>query len=63
MKYTAVSGDVGGTVTADGLSSIVAVLISGVQETTAQAFSGNVATLVFVDPAATITGRIVVWGR
>lgn len=63
MKYTAASADVSGTVTADGLSSISHIIVDGLQQTTAVTFSGNVATLAFVDPAATVTGRIVVYGK
>lgn len=63
MKYTAASADVSGTVTADALSSIDHIIVDGLQQTTAVSFSGNVATLAFVDPAATVTGRIIVFGK
>lgn len=63
MKYTAASADVSGTVTADRLTTIMGIIVDGLQQTTAASFSGNVATLAFVDPAATVTGSIIVFGR
>lgn len=63
MKYTAATGDTSGTVTADALTSIRHILVDGkIQQTTAVSFSGNVATLTFADPAATISGSILVFG-
>jgi len=63
MKYTAASADVAGTITASALKEIFLVQVEGLQQTTAASFSGNVATIAFVDPAASVTGSIVVWGR
>lgn len=63
MKYTAASADVSGTVTADALSQIDHIIVDGLQQTTAVSISGNVATLAFQDPAATVSGSIIVFGR
>lgn len=60
---TAASADVSGTVTFDGLSSITAVVLTGLTQTAAPTFSANVATLAFADPAATVYGQIIAFGR
>jgi hypothetical protein len=60
---TAASADVSGTITFDGLTSISHVVISTLQLTAAATFSGNVATLAFVDPAATVHGVAIGLGR
>lgn len=63
MKYTAASGDTSGTITADGLSSIDSIIMDGLQQTTAVSISGNVATVTFQDPVATVSGGILVLGK
>lgn len=63
MTYAAASADVSGTVTADGLSSAQHIILDGLQQTTAASFSGNVVTLAFEDPAATVTGTLIVIGK
>jgi hypothetical protein len=64
MTYSAASGDTAGTVTAAALKEIVAVLIDGkILHSAAPTFSGNVATLAFADPAATVYGTLIVLGR
>lgn len=63
MTWAAASGDTSGTVTADGLSSIVGIMVAGINQSAAPTFSGNVATLTLVDPAATVVGTLIVWGR
>jgi hypothetical protein len=65
MTYSVASGDTTGTITAPALKEIVAVIIDGVcgVATAAPTFSGNVATLAFVNPAATRYGTIQVIGR
>ena len=63
MTFSIASGDTSGTITVDGLSSIVAAIPSGVVLTAAPTFSGNVVTLAFVDPAATRYGQIIVLGK
>lgn len=55
--------DVSGTVTFDALSSIDAVVVTSLELTAAATFSGNVATLAFTDPAATVHGMIIAYGR
>lgn len=65
MTYSAASADVSGTVTATGLKEIMHVIVDGACgiATTAPTFSGNVATLAFADPAATVYGTILCIGR
>lgn len=62
MTFSVASGDTSGTVTADALSTIKHIIIDGVVQTAAATFSGNVATLAFVNPAATRYGDIIVLG-
>ena len=63
--YSVASGDTTGTVTATNLSSISAIMIDGVAgvATAAPTFSANVATLAFVNPAATRYGTITIYGK
>ncbi len=63
MKFTVANADTSGTVTFDGLSSIDHVEVQGITLTAAPTFSGNVATLAFVDPTATRHGTITAYGR
>lgn len=60
---SAASADVSGTVTFDALSEISAVVVSSLRLTAAATFSGNVATLAFIDPAATVHGVIIAYGK
>ena len=62
MTYTAASADVAGTITVPGLSRITNIVVDGLQQTAVPSLSGNVATLAFVDPAATVAGTIMVLG-
>jgi hypothetical protein len=64
MTYTAASGDVSGTITADAMADRATHIImdGGLRLTAAPTFSGNVATLAFADPAADAFGTIVVFG-
>jgi hypothetical protein len=60
MTYRALSGSTSGTVTADGLKTVVAVLLDGqIKQTSATTFSSNVATLAFAVPAETAASLIV----
>lgn len=63
FNFSAASADVAGTVTATNLSSISHIIVSGLTQTAAPTFSGNVATLAFADPAATVYGQIIVFGK
>lgn len=59
MTWSVASGDTSGTITATNLSRIDLVRVSGGLSLTAAAtYSGNVATLAFADPAATIHGTV-----
>lgn len=64
MKFTAVSGDTSGTITADGMQDRITnvVLDGGLKLTAAPTFAANVATLAFADPAANAFGTIIVFG-
>lgn len=64
MTYSAASADVAGTITADRLKEIYHVILDGaIHHTAAPTYSGNVATLAFADPAATIYGTVICIGR
>lgn len=63
FTFSAASADVAGTITATGLSSISNVIVSGLTQTAAPTFSGNVVTLAFADPAATVYGTAIVFGK
>lgn len=63
LNYTAASADVAGTITADKLTSAEFIIITGLELTAAPAYSGNKVTLAFTDPAATIAGTVMVFGR
>lgn len=60
---SAASADVAGTITFDGLSSVECVVVTGLTMSAAATYSGNVATLAFVDPAATVHGIAIGLGR
>lgn len=62
LNFSVASADVAGTATADRLSSIQFVIVSGVDLTAAPTFSSNVITLAFADPAATRHGQIIAFG-
>lgn len=64
MKFTAVSGDTAGTITADAMMDRISHIImdGGLKLTAAPTFAGNVATLAFADPAANAFGTILVFG-
>ena len=64
LTFTAASGDTSGTVTADRLSTASNIFIDGgLILSAAPTFSGNVVTLAFTNPGATIYGTIRVVGK
>lgn len=63
LNWAAASADVSGTITADRLSSVSAILIPGLELTAAPTYSGNVVTLAFTDPGATVAGMVMLIGR
>jgi hypothetical protein len=65
MTYSVASGDTSGTITASGLKEVFHVIVDGAAgvATAAPTVSGNVATLAFVNPAATRYGTIICIGR
>lgn len=65
FTYSVASGDTTGTITATGLKEVFHVIVDGVcgVATAAPTFSGNVATLAYVNPAATRYGTIICIGR
>ncbi len=64
FTWTAASADVSGTITCDRLYSAQHILIDGgLTLSAAPTFSGNVVTLAFVDPAATVFGTCIVYGK
>lgn len=64
FTWTAASGDTSGTITADALSTAKHVIIDGLGKgmSAAPTFSGNVVTLAFADPVATVAGTALVIG-
>lgn len=63
LTWAAASGDTSGTVTATGLSRAEHILIDGkIIQTSAATYSGNVVTLAFADPLATVVGTCIVIG-
>jgi hypothetical protein len=63
FTWSAASADVAGTITASALSKAEFVLVNGLVQSAAATYSGNVVTLAFVDPAATVYGQALVFGR
>lgn len=63
ITFSVASGDVSGTVTCDKLSKVDYCIVSGITKTATPTFSGNVITLAFVDPAATVFGEIIAMGK
>lgn len=52
LRFTAVSGDTTGTLTADALTYVDEVILSGgIRFTAAPTIAGNVVTLAFTDPS------------
>lgn len=60
--YSAASADTSGTITSKNMHAIYQVLMDGLTQSAAATFSGNVATITFVDPAATVYGSIILIG-
>ncbi len=59
---TVANGDTSGTVSFDGLTTLVHVEVNNLTLTAAVTMSGNTATLAFADPAATRYGTITGYG-
>ena len=64
LTWSAISGDVSGTITADRLSSISHIIIDGgLVMNAAPTYATNVATLSFNDPVASVYGTILAFGK
>lgn len=63
LSFSVASGDTSGTATADSLSSVAFVSVTGLSLTADPTFSGNVITLAFANPGATRYGQIIAYGR
>ena len=63
LTFSVANGDTTGTVTADGMSTLDHIHCIGLALTAAPTYSGNVATLAFVDPAATRYGSFICMGK
>lgn len=63
INISVASGDVSGTVTADALSSVGQVIVTGLNLTAAPTMSGNVITLAFADPLATQHCQLIALGK
>jgi 2-methylaconitate cis-trans-isomerase PrpF len=63
FNWGAASGDTSGTITADALNNAEQVIVGGgLTQSAVPTYSGNVVTLTFVDPAATVKGQLMVIG-
>lgn len=62
MTWTAASGDTSGTATATALSQIYYVILTGCTQTALPTSSGNVITVAFADPVATVFGQLIAVG-
>ncbi len=62
-NFSAASAATGGTITASGMHEVIFCSVTGVSQTAAPTFSGNVVTIAFTDPAATVHGQAIVIGR
>lgn len=63
LDFSAASGDTSGTVTADALAEVRLVLVGGgIVQSAVPTYATNVATLTFVDPAATVKGQVMCIG-
>lgn len=60
--FAIVSGDTSGTVVADALSTLDAVIVTNLSLTAQPSISGNQATLAFADPVANRAGQIIMLG-
>jgi hypothetical protein len=63
INISVANGDVSGTVTADALSSVGQVIVTGLDLTAAPTYSGNVITLAFADPLATRHCQLIALGK
>ena len=64
LTWSCISGDTSGTVTATSLSSVQHIILDGgLILTAAPTFSGNAVTLAFNDPAVSVFGTCVVYGK
>lgn len=63
LNWTVASGDTSGTITADALTTVFQVIVSGgLSLSSAPTISGNVVTLAFADPVATVAGSVLCIG-
>jgi hypothetical protein len=63
LTWSVASGDTSGTITADALSRVDQIILSGgLAQTAAPTYSGNVATIAFTDPVATLYGQVICIG-
>lgn len=64
LTWSAISGDTSGTVTCDRLSSVQHIIMDGgLILNAAPTFATNVVTLAFNDPAASVYGTLIVFGK
>ncbi len=62
IKFSIANGDTSGTVTFNGLNTLIHCEVEGATLTAASTYATNVATLAFVDPTATRYGTITGYG-
>ena len=62
FTYTVGTGITSGTITSSNLHTIYHVIMDGVVQSAAATFAAGVATVTFVDPAATVYGTLMLIG-
>lgn len=62
QEMPVVSGNTSATVTASALSRIDYCIVIGVQQSSYPTYSGNTATLAFIDPVATVKCQLILIG-
>lgn len=63
ITFSVANMDTSGTITVDGLSQVDGAIITGLTMSAAPTFSGNVITLAFSDPGATVHGQCIAVGK
>jgi len=63
LNWSVASGDTTGTITADALTTVYQIILSGgLAQSAAPTYATNVATIAFTDPVATLYGQVICIG-
>lgn len=65
QRVSLISGNVSAVATASSLSTVLEAVwvVPGASLTTVTTYSGQTATFAFTDPAATVVGHVILFGR